>query len=284
MQIGLNLSTSAAAGADPVADAVDAERLGFDFVSVTDHLHGTHPTFETWTLLCYVGAATERVRLVTNVLGLPYRAPTVTAKMAESLDRLSGGRFVLGLGAGGADVEFDGFGVAIRTPGEKVDALIEALDVIRGLWREQAYTFGGDHYRAWQAQLEPKPDRPIPIWLGAYGPRMLEVVGRFADGWLPSMPFAGPDVIPAMMQDVLYAASESGRDPSRITKAYNVPVRVGKPTKRPGIVAGEPDVVVDQLRWLGDELGFDALNIWPVGEEAEQRQRFAEEVLPHLRD
>ena len=116
--MGLNLSTSAAEGADPVADAVRAEELGFDFVSVSDHLHGTHPTFETWTLLTWIAAATTRIGVVSNVLGLPYRSPAVLAKMAETLDRMSGGRFVLGLGAGGMDAEFAGFGLPVRTPGE----------------------------------------------------------------------------------------------------------------------------------------------------------------------
>src|SRR5436309_16069779 len=113
--IGVNISQSAQPGADPVGDARHAEALGFDFVSCSDHLHGTYPTFETWTMLAWIAASTSRIRIATNVLGLPYRPPAVVAKMAETFDRLSGGRVILGLGGGGSDEEFRAFGLAERT-------------------------------------------------------------------------------------------------------------------------------------------------------------------------
>src|SRR5881392_4081110 len=109
--LGVNLSQSALPGADPVGDAAHAEELGFDFVSCSDHLAGTHPSFETWTTMAWVAAQTSRVRIVTDVLGLPYRHPAVLAKMAETFDRLSGGRLVLGIGGGGSDAEFSAFGL-----------------------------------------------------------------------------------------------------------------------------------------------------------------------------
>jgi alkanesulfonate monooxygenase SsuD/methylene tetrahydromethanopterin reductase-like flavin-dependent oxidoreductase (luciferase family) len=90
-------------GADPVAEAVRAEALGFDFVSSSDHPGGAAPNYETWTMLCFIAAATSRIRIATRVLGLPYRAPAMVAKMAESLDRLSGGQLILGLGGGSGD-------------------------------------------------------------------------------------------------------------------------------------------------------------------------------------
>src|SRR5690554_2181201 len=96
--IGLGVSTSAHPGADPVADAVAAERYGFDFVSASDHLHGDAPTFEPWTMLTAIAASTTRLAVATRVLAVPYRHPAVVAKMAETLDRLSGGRLILGLG------------------------------------------------------------------------------------------------------------------------------------------------------------------------------------------
>jgi len=178
---GVNVNQSAGPGLDPVAEARRAEELGFDFVSLSDHLHGTRPTFETWTLLTWI-AASSRIRLATNVLGLPYRHPTVLAKMAESLDRLSGGRLILGLGAGGSDQEFRGFGLPLHSPGEKVDALDEAIDVIRGLWGTPSFSFDGRHYRTEGAEVEPKPAHAIPIWLGTYGDRAVELTGRKADG------------------------------------------------------------------------------------------------------
>src|SRR5881397_3549821 len=113
---GLNVSKSVGPGSDPVADARKAEDLGFDFVSASDHLHGETPSFETWTVLSWIAARTSRIRVATRVLGVPYRHPPVVAKMAESFDRLSGGRLILGLGAGSSDEEFQSLGLEVRRP------------------------------------------------------------------------------------------------------------------------------------------------------------------------
>src|ERR671934_629201 len=111
---GIAGSPPARDGADPVAASRHAESLGFDLVTVSDHLHGRHPSLETWTLLTWLAAGTERISIAPTVLGLPYRHPPIVAKMAESLQRLSGGRLVLGLGGGGVDREFEAFGLEVR--------------------------------------------------------------------------------------------------------------------------------------------------------------------------
>ena len=282
--MGLNLSTSAAEGADPVADAVRAEELGFDFVSVSDHLHGTHPTFETWTLLTWIAAATTRIGVVSNVLGLPYRSPAVLAKMAETLDRMSGGRFVLGLGAGGMDAEFAGFGLPVRTPGEKVDGLEDALRILHGMWDGPSFRYEGPVYGVGGAEMEPKPQHPIPVWIGGIGPRSLRLIGRLGDGWLPSMAMVPPDEVRSKRGVIVAAAEEAGRDPASITWAYNVTVHVDGVLKDPDrAVGGSADAVVDRLGTLIDDLGLTALNVWPAGEAAEQVEAFAADVLPHLR-
>ena len=282
LQVGYNLSTSAAPGVDPVTDAQEAEELGFDFVSMSDHLHGDQPTFETWTLLAWTAAATSRVRLLTNVLGLPYRAPPVTAKMAETLHRLSGGRLLLGLGAGGADVEFRAFGLEVLPPGEKVVALDEAIAGMRAVWERPQVELDGAHLRLRGATITPRPEAPIPIWLGAYGPRMLELVGRAADGWLPSMPFAPPERLREMRERVVAAAEAAGRDPATITYAYNVVVHVGRRQDNGLVVSGSTDEVATDLLALVDDLQLDAITIWPSGEERSQRHALGE-VLPSLR-
>jgi probable F420-dependent oxidoreductase len=282
---GVSINQSATPDADPIAEARRAEELGFDFVSVTDHLHGTRPTHETWTLLSWTAASTSRVGLVTDVLGLPYRAPSVTAKMAASLDRLSGGRFTLGLGAGGSDEESRGYGLPLRTPGEKIEALAEAIDILRGMWTTPSFSFQGRHFRTEGAELEPKPDRRIPIWLGTYGDRALELTGRVADGWIPSYPYAPPDVAAQMMGRIRRAAEAAGRDPAELTHAYNIGVRVDEQaTPRPGrTVSGGPDQVADALTGFA-RIGFTVFNLWPVGEAAEQMERLAHEVVPAVRD
>lgn len=107
------------------------------------------------------------------------------AKQAETLDRVSGGRFVLGLGAGGYDHEFSAFGLTVRTPGEKIRAQREAVAILRGLWSQPSTTLRGTEFSVTDARIEPRPAHPIPIWLGSYGPRALELTGQIADGWLP---------------------------------------------------------------------------------------------------
>jgi probable F420-dependent oxidoreductase len=284
VRFGLSVNQFAGQGADPVGDAQHAEQLGFDLVTVSDHLVGRRPTFETWTLLTWMAAATSRIRLGTNVLGLPYRNPAVTAKMAETLHRLSGGRFVLGLGGGGTDAEFEAFGLPVRPPREKIDAFEEALVIVRRLWTEESVTFEGRHYSVREASMDPRPERPIPLWLGTYGPRALRLTGRLADGWIPSFPFAPPETWREMRDLVRRAAEDSGRDPSEIEFAYNVGVRIDGtgPTRRP-IVAGTPDEVADTLAGFVRD-GVTLVNVWPVGQGREQAERFASEVAPAVRE
>jgi alkanesulfonate monooxygenase SsuD/methylene tetrahydromethanopterin reductase-like flavin-dependent oxidoreductase (luciferase family) len=282
--IGLNVSTAATPGADPVAAARRAEELGFDLVSASDHLHGRQPTFEPWTMLSWIAAATSRVRVATRVLGVPYRHPAVVAKMAESFDRLSGGRLVLGLGGGAVDEEFRAFGLGVRSPRDKVDGLEEAVRIARGMWSRPGFTLQGRLYHTDGAELEPKPDRRIPIWLGTYGDRALALTGRLADGWIPSLAYAPPERVAVMRERVMAAAEAAGRDPGEVTCAYNVGVRVDERAEAgPSAVAGAPGAVTERL--LGFlELGFTALSLIPVGPgEAEQAERLAREVVPALR-
>jgi alkanesulfonate monooxygenase SsuD/methylene tetrahydromethanopterin reductase-like flavin-dependent oxidoreductase (luciferase family) len=288
MRFGLNVGTSAAPGRDPVREARSAEALGFDFVSATDHLHGRSPTYETWTMLAWMAAGTSRIGVATRVLGLPYRSPAVLAKMAETFDRLSGGRLILGLGAGASDEEFLGFGLGSRSPREKIDALAEALEVIRGVWTRPGFTFTGRFYRTDRAELTPKPGRRIPIWLGTFGNRALEVTGRLADGWIPSLGHATPDRLPAMRDRVLAAARDAGRDPGSITCALNLRIRLqdqpeDRPVDDPDVVSGPPAAVAERLLTFAG-MGFDTLNLIVGGDDpSEQTRRIADEVIPAVR-
>jgi probable F420-dependent oxidoreductase len=281
---GVNVSAPATPGADPVAAATRAEELGFDFVSASDHLHGASPTYEPWTTLSWIAAATSRIRVATRVLAVPYRHPAVVAKMAETLDRMSGGRLVLGLGGGWSDEEFAAFGLGVPTPRDKVDGLEEAIRIARGLWSDPSFTFEGRLYRTDGAELQPKPDHRIPIWLGTYGERALALTGRVADGWIPTLELAPPERVTAMRERVLAGAREAGREPEEITCVYNIDVRVDEHPHEPAtVVAGSPDVVAERL--LGFlQLGFTAMNFLPVGpDEDEQVERLAREVLPAVR-
>jgi len=269
-------------GADPddlVAEAQHAEALGYDTYNLSDHLHGDRPTWEPWTALTWVAAATERINVATDVLGLPYRAPAVLAKTAETLDRLSRGRLVLGLGSGGYDAEFSAFGLALRTPGQQVAALGEAVRVIRALWAGGAVSLHGEHYRVREARIEPRPAHRIPIWLGTYGPRALTLTGTLADGWIPSLQRMDFAQSLEMLARVRTAAAAAGRDPDEITCACNVQVLFDDrrvPTSR--LIAGGSEAIAEQLVTIA-RAGFTFPQVFGLS-RPDDRERFAAEVIP----
>ncbi|SEF13577.1 LLM class flavin-dependent oxidoreductase [Jiangella alba] len=284
LQFGLAVSPSAQPGADPVRDGVLAESLGFDFVSVSDHPCGVAPNYEAWTMLSWIAAATSRIRIATRVLGVPYRSPALVAKMAETFHRLSGGRLILGLGGGYSDDEFRAFGLRVPSPGEKVRGLVEAIDIIRGLWSEPDFSYEGRLHHTERANIAPRPESPIPIWLGTFGDQALTVTGRLADGWIPSHGFAPPEQAAAMRARVRRAAVLAGRDPNAVTCAYHLEVHVGEPAStEPGVIAGSAAEVAKRLTGFV-ELGFTTLSFALNGPDpADQARRLAHDVLPAVR-
>jgi alkanesulfonate monooxygenase SsuD/methylene tetrahydromethanopterin reductase-like flavin-dependent oxidoreductase (luciferase family) len=284
LTFGLGISPSAAPGSDPVADARTAEELGFDFVSTSDHPCGAEPTYETWTMLSWIAAATTRIKVATRVLGVPYRNPAMVAKMAETFHRLSGGRLILGLGGGYSDAEFRAFGLGVPSPRDKVDGLEEAVHIMRGLWSEPSLSYDGRLHHTDGAELEPKPVAPIPIWMGTFGPRALAMTGRLADGWIPSLGSAPPEQATLMRDRLLAAAKDAGRDPAEITCAYHVQVRVdAHAAADPSVVSGSVEAVVERLLGFVD-LGFGTLSFAPFGPGlAEQVDLLGREVIPAVR-
>lgn len=214
--------------ADPrrVVDlAVLTEQVGLDLVTFQDHPY--QPAFlDTSTLLAYVAARTERVLLAADVTNLPLRPPAVLARAAASLDLLTDGRFALGLGAGAFWDAIVAMGGARLTPGESVAALAEAIDVIRGIWDTETkggVRVEGIHHRVLGAKRGPAPAHPVPIWVGAYRPRMLALVGERADGWLPSLGrLADAGALAGMNATIDAAAVEAGRDPRAVRRLLNV--------------------------------------------------------------
>ncbi|MEU4419024.1 LLM class flavin-dependent oxidoreductase [Actinoplanes sp. NPDC024001] len=264
------------ANADPeavVARARLSEELGYDLVTFQDHPY--QPGFlDTWTLLSWVAARTERIGLAGNVLNVPMRPAPVLARAAASLDLLSGGRLAFGLGAGGFWDAMEAMGVTRRTPGESVDQLGEAIDVIRELWRtdERAQLrYGGTYFRLTGAKRGPAPAHDLPIWVGAYGPRMLRLVGAKADGWLPSLPYLKPGALAAGNETIDAAARKAGRDPREIRRLLNV---FGDPAK-------------SAAQWLDELLPLavqDGVGTFILGsDDPDELERFATEVVPALR-
>lgn len=285
---GLSIEASAEPGRDPVGTAVAAERFGYDFVATSDHPCGDSPSFETWTLLTWMAAATSRIRIGSRVLGVPYRNPAMVAKMAETLHRLSDGRLILGLGGGYSDDEFRAFGMPVPSPRDKVDGMADAIRIARGLWSQAHFTHRGRIHHTDAADIAPKPDAPIPIWLGTFGERALTVTGRLADGWIPSLGFAPPDQAVRMRRRVLDAASAAGRDPDEITCAYHLQIQVdpghaGAATEQ-GPVTGSPSALAARFAEYV-AAGFTAFSVAPTGPNTDaQIESFAKEVIPAVRE
>jgi probable F420-dependent oxidoreductase len=285
LQLGLGLSMAPGPGVDPVAEARLAEDVGFDYVSASDHLNGKTASYEPWTLLTAVTAVTTRIRVLTRVLAVPYRNAGVLAKMAETLDRLSAGRLILGLGGGFVDDEFRAFGLPVPTNRDRIDGIAEQIAIAREIWSEPSASFEGRLHRIDGAVVEPKPEHRIPIWLGVYKKRGLALTGREADGWIPSIGFAPPPVVTGLWEQVRAAAAEAGRDPAEITAAYNMLIRVGEDL--PGnvmTVSGSAEAITDQLAGFVT-LGFTSFNLAPIGDQRmDQIERLGRDVLPALRD
>jgi alkanesulfonate monooxygenase SsuD/methylene tetrahydromethanopterin reductase-like flavin-dependent oxidoreductase (luciferase family) len=270
-----------------------ADEAGLDLVGVQDHPYQRR-FLDTWSLIPVLLAETKRIGFFTDVANLPLRPPAVMAKAAASLDVLSGGRFELGLGAGGFPDVIAAMGGPRRTPGEAVEALDEAIDVIRLMWSgERSVSFEGEHYRLDGARPGPQPAHPIGIWVGAFKPRMLRLVGRKADGWLPSLGVLTRNELRAGNEAIDAAAEKAGRDPRSIRRILNLQGVIGDKPAPPrsslpvGYLAGEP--LAGPPAWWVDTLagfvadGFDTVVFWPVDAEPEQVELLAAEVVPSVR-
>jgi alkanesulfonate monooxygenase SsuD/methylene tetrahydromethanopterin reductase-like flavin-dependent oxidoreductase (luciferase family) len=276
LTIGIFLVPDATDRAATVEQLVGADRSGLDIVGVQDHPYQWR-FFDTWTLLAYAAGRTERVRLLPDVLNLPLRLPTLIAKSVASLDVLSGGRVELGIGAGAFWDAVVAMGGPRRTPKESVDALEEALAILRAFWSgERSVTFRGEHYQVRGARPGPRPAHPVGIWLGAYGPRMLRLTGQLADGWLPSLGgnFLTPEDAVKGHAAIDEAARRAGRDPDEIERAVNVLALDGEP-------AGWPD----QLARIAGELRFSTLLVAvPPDDPVAFVRRLGEEIAPRVRE
>jgi hemerythrin-like domain-containing protein len=259
-----------------------ADSLGLDLLGVQDHPY--QPRFlDTWTLLSTLAGQTERIRLVPDVLNLPLRPPAMLARAAASLDILSGGRVELGLGSGAFPDGVTAMGGPRRDAKEAVDALAEAIAIIRALWTPgQPATFNGEHYQLRGAQPGPLPVHPIGIWLGSYKPRMLRLTGRLADGWLPSSPYAAPSELAGMTRIVDAAAADAGRDPAAVRRLYNVTGRFS--ATEYGFLEGPPRLWIEQLTELALEYGMSGFLVAPGRDPVSDLRRFAEEVAPGVRE
>ncbi|MFI7281515.1 LLM class flavin-dependent oxidoreductase [Micromonospora chersina] len=278
------LTPSAGRPEQVVARAKLCEQVGLDLVTFQDHPY--QPGFlDTWTLMSFVAAATSRITLAGNVLNLPLRQPVVLARSVASLDLLTGGRVELGLGAGAFWEAIEAVGGRRLSPGAAVDALDEAIRVIREVWdteRRGMIRVEGEHYRVVGAKRGPAPAHPAEIWVGAYKPRMLRLVGRAADGWLPSLAYLpkGPAELPALNAVIDEAATEAGRDPGAVRRLLNVTGAFSRSSG--GFLDGPPEQWVEELAGLALDHGIATFILG--SDEPRAIQLFAQEVAPAVRE
>jgi len=252
--------------ADILAMAVAAERLGFESVWVSDHVGFGDPdgdwsgAWESMTLLAGLAAATQQVQLGTYVLAMPLRHPAVLAKQAETLDEVSGGRLILGLGAGWNDIEFETYGVPID---RRFDRFEDGLRIVTSMLRDGRATHRGRVLSASSAVLAPRGPRPgrTDHDRQAVGPRMLRLTAELADHWNGGLRSVAE--VPGLLADLATACRSVGRDPASITRSVEVLVRPGDPD---GVAAeereirGAPEAIARELRRFAD-LGIDELQV-----------------------
>jgi len=274
--------------AQPAMHAVDlamvADHAGLDLVTFQDHPY--QPTFhETWTLLSYVASRTRHIHVSGNVLNLPLRQPAVIARSAASLDLLSGGRFELGIGAGAFWDAIEAMGGRRLTPGQSIDALEEAIQIIREIWavnERGGVRVNGTYYQVKGAKRGPAPAHDIGIWVGAYKQRLLKLTGRVADGWLPSLGYlpGGPADLEEMNKYIDEGAASAGRDPSKVLRLLNISGQFARSGR--SLLNGPPRQWAEDLAGITLEYGVSGFIL--AADDAPSIELFAGEVAPATRE
>lgn len=284
LAFGTSLVPEAQRHAELLRVAGLADDLGLDVIGVQDHPY--QPRFvETWTLLTAIAMRTQRITVFPDVINMRLRQAAVLAKAAATLDLLSGGRVELGLGSGGFPEAVVALGGPALGTGQAIDALEEAMDVIRLMWSgRRGVRSDGRYHRLAGANTGPQPAHPVGLWLGAYQPRMLALTGRLADGWVPSLFRMPADQLTVASRVVDEAALAAGRDPAAVRRLYNVGGRITTGASS-GLLDGPPAQWVETLTGLALEQGVDTFVFWPGTEGTDaQLRRFALEIAPAVRE
>lgn len=283
-----------------LAQAGHAEDAGWDGVWVPDHFMSQgerllQPVQESWTVLAALAASTSKVRLGTLVTGNTYRNPAVLAKQAAQVDIISGGRLVLGMGAGWQENEHEAYDIAFYTTGARLRRLEEAVQIIRSLFENETTTFEGRYYEIRNAPLAPKPLQPrVPILIGGGGEQVtLRIVAKYADEWNV---WGSPETLLRKGEVLDRYMEEAGRDPASIRRSAQSVIKIGddaaaneaaKAASRMPMTAGTAEEIRDLIGRYSDA-GVDEFILPPnfggSGEEdAEIRDRFIEDVAPTFR-
>ena len=284
-RFGLFMSQASKSWSQVLDEFVLADELGFDTAWLVDHLvdtdHGPDaPCLEAWTLLAAIAARTSRIRLGVLVSSNTFRHPSILLKQAVTVDHVSGGRLILGLGTGWHEDEHRRYGLELPAPAERVDRFEEAVEIAIRLQEERRLTFHGRFYQLDDAEFEPRPmQRPhIPLLIAAHRPRMLRIAARWADQWDTFQELGGTategvtTTVAERLAAFDAAAVAAGRDPATIRRSL-----WGGPETVASVEAYEAFV----RRHL--ELGFTDVCVVPRDVPESRLRAIAGEVLPRLR-
>lgn len=280
-----------------------AEKQGFDFISVNDHVVFRTGLLDPLASLAIATTATSKIRLGTSILNIVVRNPVVAAKALSSLDVLSSGRLFAGVGPGSHKPDYDACGIAFE---ERWPRFTESLEVLRRLWNESPASYRGKFYIIENLAMEPKPiQKPhLPIWIGSWGSdKGLRRIARYGDGWMASAYNITPEGFTERWKKLRHYAEESGRDPGSIGNAvvtmftYLSENRektrlVAKSTLSPALgrpseelqrllPIGTPEQCIQKIRRLG-EAGVTRVHIWPIQDELDQMEIFSNQVMPQF--
>ncbi len=264
----------------------------FDSAWITDHLHSeAADRTEAWTALTYLAACHPTLKFGHTVLCQSFRNPALLGKMAATLQFMSGGRFILGIGAGWKEDEYTAYGYDFPPAGTRVEELDETLQIIKALWHDERATFKGKHYRVENAWCEPKPDPLPPLMIGGSKPRMLRLIAHHADWW--NVSWTGIADYRKQVEECERACAGVGRDPATLrrtwfggcacapTEARAAQLSSGRITPDRAFV-GTPSQIIDQMQPFID-LGVDYFMLICGGfPDLTTLEMLINEVLPEL--
>jgi alkanesulfonate monooxygenase SsuD/methylene tetrahydromethanopterin reductase-like flavin-dependent oxidoreductase (luciferase family) len=268
--------------------ALTSERAGLDLVTIQDHPYQSS-FHDTETLLTYIASVTQHIAVSANVTNLPLRPPLGLARSAATVDRLSEGRFRLGIGAGAFWDGIVRMGGRRLAPGQAITALSEAITLIRASWdtdnASPTLDYDGRFYQSTKGTRAPYAHHRIPIWVGAYKPRILSLTGAMSDGWLPSLEYieGGLRGLAESNARIDQAAHDAGRDPKSVRRMLNF-MRADLNSSGAGTqgLDGPPEQWIDFLTTLALDHGVSAFIIG--GDDPTTITRYGTEIAPAVRE
>lgn len=283
LEFGVSIDPTAADYAASLDLARQADEAGLEYLAVQDHPY--QPDYlDVWTMMGHLAARTENIAVMSDVIDLQLRPPTILAKSAASLSAMVGGRVRLGVGGGASAQGIAAMGGTPRRGTEMVEFSEESIRIMRAALRGGVIRADTERHRITGYQAGPVPPEPIPVWVGAQKRRMLSVTGRSADGWIsPLNIYVTPEEVPEKQAIIDAAARDAGRDPAEVRRVYNVIGTIGPQRGGTGLV-GPVETWVDTLTSWAADLGFDTFVLWPLADAPGQLKTFTSEIVPAVRE